>query len=115
MYKRLSAWTCGGLVLLGAAGCSHTAIKGEGYRLAHVIHGTVGIVGEDNRLNVREGSDVLKLSIIGEDNRVVVEDGAILRKLEIVGEDNEVTCPQGQSVVYSSIGEDNRLRFRGED
>jgi hypothetical protein len=115
MNKRLSTWACSGLVMLGAAGCSHTAIKGEGYRLAQVIHGTVGIMGEDNRLTIREGSDVIKLSIIGEENRVVVEDGATLRKLEIVGEDNEVTCPEGMSVIYSTIGEDNRLRFRGED
>jgi hypothetical protein len=115
MNKRWSTWMCSGLVMLGVAGCSHTAIKGSGYRLAQVIHGTVGILGEDNQLTIREGSDVTKLSIIGEENRVVVEDGATLQKLEIVGEDNEVTCPEGLTVLYSSIGEDNRLRFRGDD
>ena len=100
------------LVLAAMTGCSHTAIRGEGCEQEQVIRGAVGITGEDHELTILSGSEVTKLSIIGEDNRVVVEQGATIHKIEIIGEDNEVTCPEGASVHYSSIGEDNRLRYR---
>ncbi len=107
-------FTAPGLIVVCAvlAGCSHTAIDGEGLRHEQLIQGTVGIKGEDNEIRVLEGSDVPKLSIIGEDNRVFVEDGAWVGKVEIVGEDNHVSCPDGMSVEFSSIGENNRLIYR---
>ena len=107
-----------GRVLVGmvstvlAAGCSHTAISGEGSRHEQVVHGRLGITGEDHRFTILAGSEVAKLSIIGDDNRVIVEDGAVVRKVELVGDDNEVICPEGMAVEFSAIGEDNRLKYR---
>ncbi|HUU83449.1 MAG TPA: hypothetical protein VM243_08100 [Phycisphaerae bacterium] len=112
----MSGIRCGfGLVaasVLLLAGCAHTAISGDDITHAQVIHGSVGIIGEDNELTVLADSRVTKLSIIGESNRVIVEDGARVDKVEMIGEDNEVDCPAGLSVCFSSIGEDNRLRRR---
>ena len=99
-------------------GCAQDlSIIGEGKRLAQVVHGNVGIVGEDHDLRILAGSDVPKISIMGEDIEVFVEDGAVVDKIEIVGEDNKVTCPEGMVVQYSAIGEDNKLRFydHGDD
>ncbi|MBN1514174.1 MAG: hypothetical protein JXB13_19310 [Phycisphaerae bacterium] len=95
-----------------SAGCSRTAIDGEGLRHEQLIQGTVGIKGEDNEIRVLAGSDVPKLSIMGEDNRVFVEDGASVGKVEMVGEGNHVSCPDGMVVEFSSIGENNRLTYR---
>lgn len=96
-------------VLVPLVGCAHTAITASGSRQAQVIHGSVGIIGEDIELTILAGSDVTKLSMMGEDIQVVVEDGAVVRKVEIVGEDNEVSCPTDLTVEYSEIGEGNRL------
>ncbi len=103
-----------GLIVVGAvlAGCSHTAIHGEGVRHEQVIRGTLGINGEDNEVRVLAGSDVAKLSVLGEDNYVFVEDGARVGKVEIVGEDNHVSLPGTIVVEFSSIGKDNRLTYR---
>jgi hypothetical protein len=94
------------------AGCSHTAIDGEGVRHEQQIQGTLGIKGEDNEVRILDGSDVPKLSIIGENNHVFVEDGARVAKVELVGEDNAVSCPDGMIVEFSSIGENNRMIYR---
>jgi hypothetical protein len=112
MIRRNCAWLLAGGLIALLTGCSHTAISGEGTTQAQVIHGTVGITGEDHRLTILAGSDVTKVSIIGEEIRVIVDDGAVVRKVEIVGEDNEVLCPADLVVEYSAIGEDNRLKRR---
>ena len=91
-------------------GCAHTAITGDGVKQAQVIHGSVGIIGDDNELTVLAGSRVTKVSVIGEENRVIIERGATVAKVELIGEENEVFCPQDLSVRFSAIGEDNRLR-----
>lgn len=112
MRQRLPKFLLVGVATVFAAGCSHTSIDGEGLSQEQVIHGTVGIKGEDNELTILPDSEVTKLSIMGQGNRVVVEDGAVVYKIEIVGEDNEVVCPEGMSIEYSTIGENNCLRYR---
>jgi len=99
------------MVMVGslAAGCSHTAITGDGSRQSQVIHGSVGITGQDHELTIMPGSDVSKLSVMGEDNRILIREGAAVRKIEIVGEDNQVICPEDLDVEFSTVGEDNRL------
>ncbi len=95
------------------AGCAqHTSITGDGTRHEQVIHGSVGITGEDHELTILAGSDVTKLSIIGEENRVFIQDGALVWKIELAGEDNEVSCPPDLAVEFSTVGEDNRLKRR---
>lgn len=96
------------LVML--TGCAYTSITGDGAKQTQVIHGSVGIIGDDNELTVLAGSRVNKVSVIGEENRVIIERGAAVTKVELIGEDNEVICPPELSVRFSAIGEDNRLR-----
>ena len=112
MTERMRIRLLAGLAVVSAAGCSHTAIVGEGQRHEQVVQGTIGITGDGHQFTVLPGSEVAKLSVVGDDNRVVVQDGAVVRRVELVGEDNEVICPEGMAVEYSAIGEDNRLKYR---
>ncbi len=102
------------MVLFAMAGCvqQHASITGDGVEQAQVIHGDVGITGEDHELTILAGSDVSKLSIWGDEIKVRIEDGAVVRKIEIIGEDNTIYCPKSLSVEYSAIGEDNKLKHR---
>ncbi len=97
---------------LGGCAAQRTSITGENVDQEQVVHGEVGITGEDHEVTILAGSDVSKLSIWGEDIRVHIADGAVVRKIEIIGEDNTVSCPAGLSVEYSAIGDDNKLRYR---
>ncbi|MCK4342519.1 MAG: hypothetical protein KAY37_12440 [Phycisphaerae bacterium] len=114
MTKRICIWLLAGtaFVLLTGGAHSHTSISGTGSKHEQVMHGTVGISGEDNELTILPGSEVTKLSIMGDDICVFVANGAVVGKVEIVGEDNEVSCPKGMIVEYSEMGEDNRLIYR---
>lgn len=100
-------------ILFGAPACSqHTSITGEGKKMSQVIHGSIGMTGEDHRLTILAGSDVTKLSIMGEDIRVTIEEGARVRKIEIIGEDNEIIAPADLEFEYSDIGEENEIKHR---
>ncbi len=99
--------------VLAISGCTqHTSISGEGVVHAQLIHGNVGITGDDHELTILSGSDVPILSIIGDDVEVTIEDGARVHKIEIVGDDNLVVCPQNASVCFASIGDNNKIRYR---
>lgn len=108
----LAACTLAASVLVPAGCAQRVSISGEGVVQAQLVHGDVGITGEDHELTILSGSEVPKLSIIGDDVEVIVEDGAQVHKIEIVGEDNTVTCPQNASVQFSSIGDNNKIRYR---
>ncbi len=100
-------------LLLTPIACSqHTSITGEGKKLSQVVHGSVGMTGEDHRLTILAGSDVTKLSIVGEDIEVTIDPGARVRKIEIIGDDNEIIAPADLQFEFSDIGDENEVKRR---
>jgi hypothetical protein len=109
MQKRRPMMLLLATAAIALTGCAGTRISGEGIRQEQIVHGELGLSGEDIVFTVLDGSQVSKLSIIGDDIRVFVRHGAVVDKIEIVGEDNEVSVPADATFEYSAIGEENRV------
>lgn len=89
-----------GIGVLLSTGCS--GIGGHRGKHAAQYFGDLKILGHENDVTVRSGSEINFLKIAGDGNRVKIEDRVTLGKIEIWGENCVVEIPE-QLIVRSDI------------
>lgn len=99
-------------LLLGAAGCAHNSIVGDGAVRTDQFFGDVGIASDDTDVTILRGSKVPKLSLLGSDNKVTVQDGVWISKIEFWGKRNVVSLPEGMTYSTTHVGTDNQILRR---
>lgn len=84
-----------------------------GKSISEVFEGTISVLGNENIITIKSGSNVEWITLAGNDNRVLIEPGAQVGRIRGLGQGNTIIAPPELELDASQLKGDNNQR-RGD-
>lgn len=115
--KHFSLLTVAGCVFAAVFGCANdNVLSGDNRLVGHELtredtfySDSYGIVGNLNKVRLKNGTKISYLKIVGDANEVFCEDMVILAKIEIWGINNTVSIPGDLVTREAVVGHGNKI------